>query len=159
MPGPDLHPDCRPLAFLLGTWTGEGEGFYPTVNDFAYGEEVVFDHVGKPFLRYQQRTWALDDRRPLHAEVGYLRPAAGGTRAELVLAHPTGVADVEEGDVDGTRLRLATVGLASSGTAKSVTALERDINVDGDRMSYVVRMAAVGQPLVDHLVATLVRVG
>jgi len=157
MDGPDLHPDCQPIAFLLGTWTGEGEGRYPTVNDFAYGEEVLFDHVGKPFLRYRQRTWALDDGRPLHGEVGYLRPVASGARVELVLAHPTGVAEVEEGPLDGTTLRLATTELASSGTAKSVTALERDIVVDANRMSYEVRMAAVGQPLVNHLVATLVR--
>jgi hypothetical protein len=67
------------------------------------------------------------------------------------------VAEVEEGPVTGTTLNLATTALASSGSAKSVTALERDIVVDGDRLSYVVRMAAVGQPLVDHLVATLVR--
>jgi hypothetical protein len=157
MDGPGLHPDCEPLAFLLGTWAGEGEGWYPTVSDFAYGEETVFGHVGKPFLHYRQRTWALDNGRPLHAEMGFLRPSGGGTRAELVVAHPSGVAEVAEGLVDGSSLRLATTALASSGTAKSVTALERDIVVVDDRLSYVVRMAAVGQPLVDHLAAALVR--
>lgn len=159
MDGPALHADCRSLAFLLGIWTGEGKGFYPTIAEFSYGEEAVFDHVGKPFLRYRQRTWALEDGRPLHAEVGYLRPVSDGRRAELVLAHPTGVTEVEEGAIDGHVLRLATTALASSGSAKSVTALARDIVVDRDRMSYVVRMAAVGQPLVDHLVAELVRAG
>jgi THAP4-like, heme-binding beta-barrel domain len=158
MSEPALHPDVAPLAFLLGTWVGEGQGSYPTIKPFGYGEEVKVWHVGKPFLAYGQRTWALDDGRPLHAETGYWRPHVGGA-VELVLAHPTGVVEVEEGTVDGHRIELSTTTVGLASTAKEVTALARHIEVDGHVLMYTVDMGAVGQPLQHHLQARLERVG
>lgn len=156
MAPPPLHPDVAPLAFLLGTWTGEGGGRYPTIRHFSYGEEARFWHVGKPFVAYSQRTWSLEDRRPLHAETGYWRVAADG-QVELVLAHPTGIVEVARGRVDGLWVRVATTTVAGTPTAKRVDHVEREIWCDGDTLSYEVRMAAVGQPLGDHLRADLRR--
>ena len=146
-----------PLEFLLGTWVGEGQGEYPTIATFGYREEVTFTHPGKPFLVYSQRTWALDDGRPLHVETGYLRVVRDGAGVELVLAHPTGVAEVQEGTVEGRSLRLRSTAVATTGSAKRVDALERDIDVDADTLTYAIRMAAVGVPLTHHLAATLHR--
>lgn len=151
------HPQIAPLAFLLGTWRGEGEGRYPTISTFGYGEEVSFRHVGKPFLAYTQRTWALDDQRPLHAETGYLRRTADGA-LEWLLAHPTGIAEVELGTLDGTTLRLRTADVLATPTAKRVDELTRELTVDGDELRYELHMAAVGEPLTFHLAATLRRV-
>lgn len=133
---------------------------YPTIAPFDYLDEVTFGHVGKPFLSYVQRTKAADDGRPLHGESGYLRVPSLG-RAELVVAHPTGVTEVEEGalSVRGSTIDmdlLATaIGLTSS--AKEVTALRRVVRVDGDELTYTLYMGAVGQPLQQHLTATLHR--
>jgi hypothetical protein len=152
----DLHPALAPLAFLLGTWTGEGQGEYPTIEPFAYGEEAWFGHSGKPFLVYRQRTWSLDDGSPLHAETGYWR-AAGDSRVEVVLAHPFGATELLEGELDGAAVRLATRHIGLTSTAKRIDAVERDVEVDGDVLRYRVRMAAVGEPMTHHLAATLRR--
>lgn len=157
---PDLHPGIAVLAPLLGTWTGGGAGDYPTIEPFRYFEEIAFDQVGKPFLSYRQRTMAADDRRPLHAEVGYVRvPSAG--RIELVLAHPTGITEIAEGTLsigDGViEIELAATVIGRSSSAKEVTALSRSIRVAGDELTYTVQMGAVGQPLQHHLTATLHR--
>lgn len=44
---PPMHPAIAPLSFLLGRWKGQGEGGFPTINSFAYGEELLFSHSGK----------------------------------------------------------------------------------------------------------------
>lgn len=154
-----LHPGVAALAPLLGTWSGRGSGDYPTIAPFRYVEDVTFGHVGKPFLTYAQRTRS-DDGTPLHAETGYLRvPTAG--RVELVLAHPTGVTEIDEGTVSSREgalildIQSTSVGLTTSATA--VAALRRLIRVDGDTLSYTLRMSAVGQPMQHHLTATLYR--
>ncbi|SPM43427.1 hypothetical protein MNAB215_5653 [Mycobacterium numidiamassiliense] len=157
---PELHPDLEALAPLLGTWAGRGAGKYPTIQPFEYLEEVVFSHVGKPFLAYAQKTKSVADGRPLHAETGYFRVPAPG-RVELVLAHPNGITEIEVGSYTVTgdliEIDLATTSIGLTPTAKEVTALGRTFRIDGDQLSYSMRMAAVGQPLQDHLDAALHR--
>jgi hypothetical protein len=160
---PDLHPALEPLAVLLGTWEGEGSGHYPTIEPFTYGERVTFGHTGKPFLTYQQVTWRADDGTPLHAETGYLRAvpgiAIGALAVEWVLAHPTGIAEVEEGRlVDGVlELRATTVGRTA--TAKPVHSLRRQFVLGEDRLRYDLWMAHAETPETHHLQATLFRTG
>ena len=133
---------------------------YPTIAPFDYLEEITFGHVGKPFLSYVQRTKAADDGRPLHGESGYLRVPSPG-RAELVVAHPTGVTEVDEGalSVHGTiiEMDLLSTAIGRTASAKEVTALRRVVRVDGDKLTYTLYMGAVGCPLQQHLTATLHR--
>lgn len=176
----ELHPELGPLAGLLGTWEGQGAGDYPTIEPFRYREQVSFGHVGKPFLAYQQRTWDLDSGAPLHAECGYLRAlgsavpvpssdgegetggrvlAAGPIRLELVLAHPTGIAEVEEGELADGVLKLGSTSVARTATAKPVHALRREFRLGDDELVYDLWMAHGDTPETHHLHAQLTRTG
>lgn len=90
-----IHPAVEPLSYLLGRWRGEGEGGYPTINSFLYGEELLFSHSapGKPVISYSQKTWKLNSGEPMHSESGYWRPKPDGT-IEVVIAQSTGLAEV-----------------------------------------------------------------
>jgi hypothetical protein len=175
-----VHPDLAPLAGLIGTFEGDGSGDYPTIEPFRYRERVSFGEVGKPFLAYTQRTWHPDSGAPMHAEMGYLRvlpPVAGGPVAvELVLAHPTGVVEVQEGglsvatpqrppedaaasDPGPLRLELTSTTIGLTATAKDVRSLRRVVELDGDRLVYDLWMAYADVPETHHLHADLVRVG
>ena len=94
-----LHPDVERLAFLLGTWRGEGTGQYPTIDPFTYPRRsrsstsvtrssCIAGLAGRP------------DGSPLHFERGFLRPGGRGD-VELCLAHPLGLTEVAHGRVSG----------------------------------------------------------
>jgi hypothetical protein len=158
---PAMHPALEPLAVLLGTWEGEGSGHYPTIEPFTYGERITFAHTGKPFFTYQQTTWRTDDGAPLHAEVGYLRVvpgvAIGALAVEWVLAHPTGIAEVEEGRfVDGV-IELTATTVGRTATAKPVHSLRRQVVLGEDRLRYDLWMAHAETPETHHLEAVLYR--
>lgn len=157
---PALHPNLVELLPLLGTWSGRGTGFYPTIDTFDYFEEVTFSHIGKPFFGYQQKTRATGDNSPMHAETGYLRVPQPG-HLEWVLVHPTGITEIEVGTYTtaGSTITaaLASAGIGLTPTAKEVAAVARSIRVDGDELTYTLSMAAVGQPLQEHLRAVLLR--
>ncbi|MDQ3158049.1 MAG: FABP family protein [Actinomycetota bacterium] len=162
----DLHTDLVPLAWLLGSWHGNGRGDYPTIEAFTYEQDVVFAHDTRPFLHYFSRAWITDEEgnrvRPGALETGFVRPTATesdeGTGIELVLAHATGFAEVWYGTIDGPRLTMSTDIVARTQTAKEYTAGQRMYGlVDGDLM-YAFDMAAEGQPLQSHLWGQLKRV-
>jgi hypothetical protein len=155
-----LHPLCAPLAPLLGSWWGSGEGDYPSIDAFDYGEELTFTHVGKPFVVMVQRTRLHDSGAPSHTETGYLRPQEDDT-VELVIAQPSGVLASHVGSVtrtdDGMILELESVGILLSPSAKSVTATRRRFIVERDTMINELEMAAVGIDMTHHVRAELRR--
>jgi len=157
---PKPHPDIAPLSFLLGRWEGAGVGGYPTIDNFRFGQEISFSHNGKPYLIYASRSWLLDDDgnlvRPLATETGYWRPQPGG-QLEVVLAHPTGIAEIYLGEITGTKIELRTDIVARTATAKEVTAGQRLYGLIGADLGWAFDMAAMDQPLQPHLSAQLKR--
>jgi hypothetical protein len=145
----------EPIAFLLGTWRGEGEGEYPGVDPFRYTEELSFEHVGDAFLLVTESSWTLDGE-PLHFERGTLRPVGAG-RVDLTLAHPIGVAEVAEGTVEGTSVTVSSTAIVRTATGSPVTEVARRYRLEGDDLSYELDMAMEGVERTFHVRATLGR--
>jgi hypothetical protein len=133
-----------------------------------FGQEVTFATDGRPFLSYWSRSWLLDDAgervRPLATEAGFWRPRPDNG-VELLLAHPTGYAEVWVGEVTvtgivdavitGARVELQTDVVARTESSKEYTGGTRLYGlVEGDLL-YRFDMAAVGHPLTAHLSARL----
>ncbi len=156
----DLPPPLVPLAWLLGTWQGVGVGGYPTIEEFRFGQEIVFSQNGKPFLHYISRTWLLDDDgnqvRPLAQETGYWRPQPDN-KLEVLLAHPTGFVEIYLGEIDGAKIELSTDVVARTESAKAYTAGHRLYGLVNSELLWAYDMAAVDQPLQSHISATLRR--
>ena len=156
----NLHPDCGPVAWMLGTWRGNGRGDYPTIEPFEYGQELIFTHDGRPFFHYMARAWIVDAEgnkvREGAQETGFLRCLPEG-ELELVLCHNTGFTEIWYGLAEGGKMELHTAGVGYTETAKEVTAGHRLYgNVEGDLL-YAYDMAGEGQALQPHLWARLQR--
>ncbi|MFT4288894.1 FABP family protein [Nocardioides sp.] len=156
----NLHPDCGPVAWMLGTWRGNGHGDYPTIEPFQFGQELIFTHDGRPFFHYFSRAWIVDEAGELvregALETGFLRCRPEG-QVELVLTHSSGVVEIWYGVAEGGKLDIATDAVARTESAKEVVAGKRLYgNVEGELL-YAYDMAAVGQPLQPHLWARLQR--
>jgi hypothetical protein len=117
---------------------------------------VVFEHYGKPYLAYRSRTWLLDTGSLSAVEVGFWRPVSGGV--ELLLAHPTGIAEIYVGSIEGHKIELHTDVVARTATAKEVSAEHRLYGLVEGRLMYAADLAAVGQSLQPHMSAVLERV-
>lgn len=158
----DLHPDCAPLAFLIGRWEGVGVGGYPTIEGFQFGQEIEFSHNGKPFLIYTSRTWKLDPDGtpldPLATEAGFWRPRPGNS-LEVLLAHPTGFVEIWLGEVAGAKIEIRTDVVARTESAKEYTAGHRLYGLVEGELMWAFDMAGMGHPLQSHISARLARVG
>ncbi|XP_010429805.1 PREDICTED: UPF0678 fatty acid-binding protein-like protein At1g79260 [Camelina sativa] len=153
MEAPPLHPLLEPLSYLLGTWRGQGEGEYPTIPSFRYGEELRFSHSGKPVIAYTQKTWKLETGAPMHAESGYFRPKPDGS-IEVVIAQSTGLVEVQKGTFKNGSILLKS---DIVGNASKVKEISRAFElVDGGKLAYVVHMSTTStNHLQPHLKAIL----
>ena len=152
----EIHPAIHPIAFLLGPWHGSGNGNYPTIEPFVYEETVTFEHIGKPFIAYSQRTKGADGA-PLHTETGYIRAIDNGM-LEMVISQPSGITETHTGTRDRTRLEFTSIAVTLTPTAKQVDQVGRVIEVVDDIMTNELMMSAVGEPYQWHLGATLRRI-
>jgi hypothetical protein len=152
---PNVHPDLDSLAFLLGSWSGEGEGTYPTTTPFRFREEMRFEHVGSAFILYSQRSWLVDGA-PIHFESGVVRPGGPG-RVEFALAHPLGLTEISEGSVRGCEIEVASTSVSRSATGDPVTQLARRYRVEDGTLRYELDMEMESTPLTFHVRSELRR--
>ncbi|KAF4389045.1 hypothetical protein F8388_026774 [Cannabis sativa] len=150
---PPIHPAIAPLSFLLGKWRGQGQGGFPTINSFSYGEELHFSHSGKPVIAYAQKTWKLSSGEPMHAESGYWRPKSDGT-IEVVIAQSTGLVEVQKGTYDADQ-KVIKLQSELVGNASKVKEIARVFELKDEGLSYEVQMATNLTKLEPHLNALL----
>jgi hypothetical protein len=132
-----------------------------------FGQEVVVSHDGRPFLRWDSRTWELGEEgtlgAPLATEAGFWRVPSGeagldGTEVELLLAHPMGYVEQYLGHAHAGKIELSTELVARSRDAAEYSAATRlDGYVAGDLL-WAMDMAAVGRRMTSHASARLKKV-
>uniref|UniRef100_A0A663LUA7 THAP domain containing 4 n=1 Tax=Athene cunicularia TaxID=194338 RepID=A0A663LUA7_ATHCN len=172
----------EPLSWMLGTWLSDppGDGTFPTMKPFQYLEEVHISHVGQPMLNFSFNAFHPDTRKPMHRECGFIRLKPDTNKVAFISAQNTGLVEVEEGEVNGQELSIASHSIARMSFAKKphveqvsaqlqscLTAswgltfffffLKFRLNSDG-KLEQTVSMATTTQPMTQHLHITYKKV-
>lgn len=154
------------LRSLLGRWSGRGRGAFPTIDSFAYEEELVFvANDVEPLIHYEQRTWDVTDRSdhgaPLHWESGFIRPTETGL-IENCNAQNGGRVEVLSGRLNAGRRSadepFLTLDSKLLGNDERMVRTRREFFLDEDTLRYIVQMATRNTPeLTFHLEACVRR--
>lgn len=158
------YEKCDPrtmMKMLSGSWTGSGSGSYPQIGEFEYSESITFKLSSKGFMTYTQSTMSTMGS-PMHQEMGYLRPDIENSGIELVIAQPTGIAEILTGKVTSSgelfRFDLHSCSVVTTPSAKEVTKTGRYFHLSPEELSYELYMQAVGESYQLHLQTSLTRV-
>lgn len=156
-----LHHDLYPLAWLVGTWRGKGQGEYPSTAPFTFEQEVTFNHDGRPFLTYFSRSWLVEDGKeeltPAAQETGFWRVKPNNV-LEVILSHNTGIAEGWVGRFDVAKIQLVMDQGYSAPSAKVVTGGTRLYGLVEGELFYAYDMEAQGHKLQAHIWSTMERV-
>lgn len=160
---PMMSPVVEPLSWMLGTWLSDppGAGTFPTLQPFQYLEEAHISHAGQPVLNFSFNAFHLDTRRPMHRECGFIRLEPHTNRVAFVSAQNTGIVEVEEGEVNGQELSIASHSIARISFSKEphVEQITRKFRLNSEgKLEQTVSMATTTQPMTQHLHITYKRV-
>ena len=166
--GPDLHPALLGLLPFVGLWRGRGQGGFPADADYDFAQEVRISHDGRPFLRFESRSWLLDpESKPAGewiTESGFWRPVLNngrpGDEMEATIITPEGTAELYLGKTIGTtRLQLDADAVAYTPTGMHVTGAQRLFGIVDAALLYAHEMAVDDSGLRPHMSARLLRIG
>jgi hypothetical protein len=158
----NLHEDLYPLAWIVGTWAGTGQGEYPGIEPFQFAQEVSFNHDGRNFLNYYSRTWIIDENKdivePFESEAGFWK-VRDKKILEVVVAQNQGISQGWVGVLDGAKMQLVMDRGYSTPTANIIDQGQRLYgNVEGE-LFYAYDMAMNGHDLQAYMWSSLARKG
>jgi hypothetical protein len=180
-----LSPDVYPLAWLVGRWRGEGVIEYPSIGKKTFVQDLVFDHDGGPYVRFESTLRVLDETVPdklpddgewpapvpdpagtvWSTETGYWRVSTDRPDGleedkhalEVLVADASGRITVYVGAAGNGRIDLASDAIARTSTASEVRASKRLYGLVQGRLLWVEELAAFGEPMRSYASAELDR--
>jgi hypothetical protein len=147
------------LHFLLGKWTGNGSGKFPTITSFNYTETLTFNFDGvNDLIQYEQRTWLTPNNTPSHWESGFIKPVEGEENVfEISNSQDSGRVEVLRGEYsrqNGSDILHFKMKLIQNDPR--MVSSERIFTIQDNQLSYVKKMATQNTPEhQQHLQATL----
>lgn len=92
-----------PFTWLIGNWSGNGSGSFPTMDTFSYRDNMKFKLLKEDFskesiIHFEEIGWINIDQQEYfkHWETGYLKPGTDDS-IDLRVVHNTGRMEIYRG--------------------------------------------------------------
>ena len=144
-----LHKSLEKLQWLLGVWRSESATIQLEGKSFSYLSEFRCEHVGQPNLILHINafnvqplpndgsvsSWTNNELKPFHREMGFLRVHPQDETMKKISylnVQNVGLANVEEGEINGKSFRVETktIGRSCFNKDPSVRLLRREYELD-----------------------------
>ena len=144
-----VHKCLERLRWLLGVWRSESATIQLEGKAFSYLSELRCEHVGQPnFIIHLNAfnvqpltndgaisSWTSTELKPFHREMGFLRVHPQDEtvyKISYLNVQNVGLANVEEGEIQGNSFRVETKSIGRSCFNKdpSVRLLRREYTLD-----------------------------
>lgn len=150
------------LHFLLGKWTGNGSGQFPTITSFNYTETLTFNFDGvNDLIQYEQRTWLTPNNIPSHWESGFIKPVEGEENVfEISNSQDSGRVEVLRGEYSRQNsFDILHFKMKLIQNDPRMVSSERIFTIQDNQLSYVKKMATQNTPEhQQHLQARLYKI-
>lgn len=151
-----MHPF---LTKLIGSWESvKAIGIYPTIKDFQYQDDLIFEEHGQPLLSYRSITSINSVTK--HCESGFIRVNPQTNAAFSMEAHNFGLSVNNEGKIDGDKMELESTGISRMSISKEphVTKIKKVIEfVSDNELKITTDMATTNTEMTNHLIVTYKR--
>ncbi|XP_076196696.1 peroxynitrite isomerase THAP4-like [Aptenodytes patagonicus] len=145
-----MSPVPGQVMVAEATGVGRSQQAHPSCTAEARVETAVVFNAFHP-----------DTRKPMHRECGFIRLKPDTNKVAFISAQNTGLVEVEEGEVNGQELSIASHSIARISFAKKphVEQITRKFRLNSDgKLEQTVSMATTTQPMTQHLHITYKKV-
>ena len=161
----------EPLTWLKGSWQGNGQGDFPTIDPFIFEDQMHFRIIedafeSEPLIHFEEIAWVIKGKEKnfMHWETGFFKPTPQGL-VQFYMSHNTGRIEATYGkfqsidrDAKSFKIIFESDFIRNDEGIKTLVSSKRVLDFKKDHLTYSLAMTTdVVDKSTNHLITELIR--